>query len=184
MNQASLNRHVEQARDGDPNAWGEVYREAAPMVFRLCRRILPTREDAEDATADIFLKAQLRLEHYDAERPFKAWLYRVAANHCWDLLRKRRGRQEVEAGDLERTAMESSTPNPLEQLLAKQTHQEIRSTLARLDDRARLVVVMRYFAEFSYEEIAEVLGVTSSFVGVLLLRARRRMRRLLTKKEA
>jgi RNA polymerase sigma-70 factor (ECF subfamily) len=183
MNQASLSQHVGEAKAGDSNAWGEVYRELAPMIFRLCRRILPTREDAEDATGEIFLKAQLRLDHYDAERPFQAWLYRVAANHCWDMLRKRRGRREVEA-DLERSAPESPELDPLGQLLAEQTRRQVRETLGRLDDRARLALMMRYFADFTYDEIAELLGVTSSFVGVLLLRARRRMRRLLTEKEA
>lgn len=177
MSQSRLDRLVEEARAGDRDAWGEVYREVGPMVLRLCRRILPTREDAEDAAAEIFMKAQLKLEHYDSGRPFKPWLYRVAANHCWDVLRARRGRQRVDDGEID---VESRAPDPLERILVRETHEEVRGALARLDDRARLALCLRYFSELSYEEIAEVLGVTSSFVGVLLLRARRRMRRILT----
>jgi RNA polymerase sigma-70 factor (ECF subfamily) len=179
MSQASPSRHVEQARKGDRDAWGQVYRELSPLVLRLCRRILPTWEDAEDATAEIFMKAQLRLDQYDPTRPFKSWLYRVAANHCWDLLRNRRGRRAVE---IEAVQLESPEPDPLEHMMARETHEEIRGALAQLDDRSRLAMSLRYFAELSYQEIAEVLGVTSSFVGVLLLRARRRMRSLLTER--
>jgi RNA polymerase sigma-70 factor (ECF subfamily) len=180
MSQSSLDRLVGQAREGDRDAWGEVYRELGPVVLRLCRRILPTHEDAEDAAAEIFMKAQLKLEHYDPGRPFKPWLYRVAANHCWDVLRARRGRQVVDDGEVD---VESRDPDPLERMLARETHEEVRGALSRLDDRARLALSLRYFAELSYDEISDVLGVTSSFVGVLLLRARRRLRRILTEQE-
>ncbi len=78
-----------QARDGDSEAWAEIYKTMAPSIFRLCRRALSTRQDAEDATGDIFLKARLHLAQYDASRPFPPWLYRVAANHCWDELRRK-----------------------------------------------------------------------------------------------
>jgi RNA polymerase sigma-70 factor (ECF subfamily) len=180
MSQSYLEVLVEEAREGDRDAWGEVYRELGPVVLRLCRRILPTTEDAEDATTEIFMKAQLKLNHYDPGRPFKPWIYRVAANHCWDVLRSRRGRQHVDDGEID---VKSQTPDPLETLLSQETYDEVRGALAQLDDRGRLAVSLRYFAELSYEEIAEILGVTSSFVGVLLLRARRRMRRLLTERD-
>jgi RNA polymerase sigma-70 factor (ECF subfamily) len=177
MSQSHLEDLLEEAREGDRDAWGEVYRELGPVVLRLCRRILPTREDAEDAVAEIFMKAQLKLGHYDSGRPFKPWLYRVAANHCWDVLRSRRGRQHVGDGEID---VESQVPDPLETLLSRETHEDVRGALAKLDDRARLAMSLRYFAELRYEEIAEILGVTSSFVGVSLLRARRKMRHLLT----
>lgn len=180
MSQSSLDRLVEEAREGDYDAWGEVYREFGPMVLRLCRRILPTHEDAEDASAEIFMKAQRKLEHYDPGRPFKPWLYRVAANHCWDVLRARRGRQRVNDGEID---VESRDPDPLECMLASETHEEVRGAISRLDERSRLVLALRYFAELSYDEIAGVLGITSSFVGVLLLRSRRRMRRMLTEQD-
>ena len=180
MNPTSLEPKVARARKGDSEAWGEVYKTLAPLVFRLCRRILPTKEDAEDATAEIFLKAQIHLDQYDAGRPFRTWLYRVAANHCWDELRKRRGRMETDTVEPAGEAVESDAPDPQEKLLADETSQGIRASVAKLGDRDRLVVTLRYFAELSYQEIAEVLGVTSTSVGVSLLRARRKLRRPLT----
>src|SRR5262249_24867552 len=93
---------ITRARAGDTEAWGELYREYAPAIFRFCRRALPSREDAEDATMEIFgHKLQKGLAQYDPSRSFTAWLYKVAANHCWDILRRRKIRQDKETEDVE-----------------------------------------------------------------------------------
>src|SRR5271156_2825464 len=65
---------VARARAGDNDAWGQLYWDFAPAIFRFCRRALPTREDAEDATMDIFIKLQKNLSQYDETRSFSAWL--------------------------------------------------------------------------------------------------------------
>ena len=182
MSQAELVARIARVRSGEADAWGELYQELAPPVFRLCRRALGTREDAEDATTEIFLKVRLRLDQYDSSRPFRPWLYKLASNHCWDELRKRRARGETEAGELDALHAESSGHNqqgPLASLLAQQDRKDIRGAVAKLGDRDRLAIAMRYFAELSYQEIADVLGMNSSAVGVLLLRARRRLRQTL-----
>src|SRR6201993_683107 len=116
---------IARARTGDTQAWGELYREYAPAIFRFCRRAMPTREDAEDATMDIFVKVRQRLSQYDATRPFSAWLYTVAANHCWDLLRRRKLRQDLETGEVENIPLEHPDPDQLEQLVQQRTSQEI-----------------------------------------------------------
>src|SRR2546426_8969042 len=97
---------VARARAGDAEGWGDLYREYAPAIFRFCRRALPTREDAEDATMEIFMKLKGKLVQYDATRSFTAWLYKVAANHCWDMLRGGKIRQDKEKDDLEKVPPE------------------------------------------------------------------------------
>jgi RNA polymerase sigma-70 factor, ECF subfamily len=169
-----------QVRAGDSEAWGEMYRQYAPAIFRFCRRALPTREDAEDATTEVFMKVKQKLGTYDASRPFTAWLYKVASNHCWDTLRRRRIRQDLETGDLETLPLEHPDPDQLEKLQAEHSSKEVRAGLGKLPDRARMALVLRYYAEMSYDEIAETLGVRRAFVGVLLLRARHQLRDALT----
>lgn len=171
---------VAQARAGSSEAWGELYREYAAKIFRFCRRALPSREDAEDATIEIFMKVREKLDQYDPERSFSAWLYKVAANHCWDLLRRRRVRQDLETGEIESLPLEHPDPNQLEQLIEQRTSEEVRGALETLPARARLALVLRYYAEMSYDEIAEALGVRRAFVGVVLLRARHHLREALT----
>src|ERR1700676_1066076 len=88
--QPGAQERIAQARPGNADAWGELYRQYAPAIFRFCRRAMPTREDAEDATMDIFMKLKDKLVQYDQTRSFTAWLYKVAANHCLDVLRPRK----------------------------------------------------------------------------------------------
>ena len=168
-----------QARDGDSEAWAEIYTTMAPSIFRLCRRALTTRQDAEDATGDIFLKARLHLAQYDASRPFPPWLYRVAANHCWDELRKKRPHRELDDSEAELSRLEAEAPTPQEAVLINESKRNVRRAIAGLDDRTRLAIILRYFADMSYAEIGEVLGISSNFTGVLLLRARHTLRKKL-----
>jgi len=179
MSAAELAEVLSQVRTGDSDAWGELYRGYAPAIFRFCRRALPTREDAEDATTEIFMKVRQKLGTYDASRPFTAWLYKVASNHCWDLLRRRRVRQNLETGEVETLPLEHPDPDQLERLQTEHTSKQVRNGLAKLPDRARLALVLRYYSDMTYEEIAETLGVRRAFVGVLLLRARHQLREAL-----
>ena len=176
MSEADLAQLLSQVRAGESEAWGELYRQYAPAIFRFCRRLLPAREDAEDATTEIFVKVRQKIGTYDRSRPFTAWLYKVASNHCWDTLRRRRIRQDLETGDVETLPLEHPDPGQLERLQSEHTGKEVRAGLARLPDRARMALVLRYYADMSYEEIADTLGVRRPFVGVLLLRARHQLR--------
>ncbi len=173
---AELSDAIAQARMGSNEAWGELYRLHAAQIFRFCRRTLPSREDAEDATMEIFLKVREKLHQYDASRPFTAWLYKVAANHCWDLLRRRRVRQDVETADVDELPLEHPDPGQLEQLIVERSGQEVRRALGRLPARSRMALVLRYYSDLSYDEIADSLGVRRAFVGVVLLRARHQLR--------
>lgn len=177
--QASLQERIALAKAGNAEAWGELYRQHAPAIFRFCRRAMPTREDAEDATMDIFIKVRQKLSQYDAARPFSGWLYAVAANHCWDLLRRRKLRQDLETGEVENMPLEHPDPGQLEQLIEHRSGQEMRRALDKLPARARMALVLRYFAEMSYDDIAATLGVRRTFVGVVLLRARHQLREIL-----
>src|SRR5256885_5449095 len=156
---ADASQAIAGARAGDQEAWGDLYREFAPAIFRFCRRALPTREDAEDATMEVFMKVRDKLHQYDSTRPFTSWLYKVAANHCWDLLRRRKIRQDKETEDLDTLPLERPDANQLEQLIEKRTSDEVRKALDKLPARARMALVLRYYSDMSYDEIADELGV-------------------------
>jgi RNA polymerase sigma-70 factor (ECF subfamily) len=175
---------VARARAGDADAWGELYRDFAPAIFRFCRRALPTREDAEDATMDIFIKLQKNLSQYDETRSFSAWLYKVAANHCWDILRRRKIRQDKETEEVDDVPLEHPDPSQLDRMIEQKTSEEVRHALDKLGARARMALVLRYYSDMSYDEIADALGVRRAFVGVVLLRARHELRQALEGKSA
>ena len=145
---------------------------------------MPTREDAEDATMEIFMKLRDKLVQYDQSRSFAAWLYRVAANHCWDMLRRRKARHDKDTQDIEDLPLEAPEPNQLEKLIEERTSEEVRKALDKLGARARMALVMRYYSDMSYDEIADALGVRRPFVGVVLLRARHELRQALGENSA
>jgi len=175
---------VVRARTGNAEAWGDLYREFAPAIFRFCRRAMPTHEDAEDATMEIFMKLRDKLSQFDHTRSFSAWLYKVAANHCWDILRRRKGRQNKETENVDDIPLEHPDPNQLERLIEERSNEEVRKALGKLGVRARMALVMRYYSDMSYDEIADALGVQRAFVGVVLLRARHELRQVLGENSA
>src|SRR6266550_1697961 len=114
---------IERARGHDAEALGEIYHRYARRVFGLCRYMLDSRESAEDATSEVFLRLQRSIDSYDGSIPFPRWLLRVAGNQCIDVLRRqRRGRQvivEVEDGA---TVVEApgAEPSPLGAVMGKE----------------------------------------------------------------
>lgn len=179
VDQQKLAETISRARAGSLEAWGELYREFAPAIFRFCRRTMPAREDAEDATTEIFMKLREKIGHYDSTRPFQAWLYKVSANHCWDMLRKRRIRQDLETEGVEDMPLEHPEPSQLEKMVEASSSQDVRDALAKLPARSRMALVLRYYSDMSYDEIADAIGVRRNFVGVVLLRARHQLREAL-----
>ena len=103
-----------------------------------CRR----SEDAEDATVEIFMKVREKLGQYDPERPFSSWLYKVAANHCWDMLRRRHTRQDLETERRgERCRSNLPTPGSSRDSSRSRPTGELRAALAQLPPRARMVLI-------------------------------------------
>jgi len=133
---------------------------------------------------EIFMKLRDKLVQYDQSRSFAAWLYRVAANHCWDMLRRRKARHDKDTQDIEDLPLEAPEPNQLEKLIEERTSEEVRKALDKLSARARMALVMRYYSDMSYDEIADALGVRRPFVGVVLLRARHELRQALGENSA
>jgi len=179
MEGPDLESVIERAQGHDAEALGEIYRLYARRVFGLCRYMLDSRENAEDATSEVFLKLQRSIESYDRSIPFLRWLLRVAGNQCIDVLRRRkRGRQvivEVEEGVAVIEAA-SSEPSPLGAVLSTEERAQVRDAIARLPENYRLPLVLRYYSELSYDEIAQQLGLQKNYVAALIFRAKQALR--------
>src|SRR5579863_9622821 len=104
---------IECARGHDGEALGEIYRRYVRRVFGLCRYMLESRESAEDATGEVFLKLQRAIETYDGSITFPRWLLRVTGNQCIDVLRSRgRGRQVVVEVEDGASPIDATSPEP------------------------------------------------------------------------
>jgi RNA polymerase sigma-70 factor (ECF subfamily) len=182
MEGLGLESVIQRAKIHDAEAFGEIYRRYVRRVFGLCRYMLNSRESAEDATSEVFLKLQRSIESYDGSIPFPRWLLRVAGNQCIDALRRRqRGQKvfvEVEDGTVVIEAA-SSEPSPLGAVISTQEKAQVRDTIKRLAENYRVPLVLRYYGELSYDEIAEELGLERNNVAALIFRAKQELRRRL-----
>jgi len=172
---------VARAALGDRDAFGDLFGAYAGPVTRLCRRMLGSDEDAKDARSEVFLRAREALAGYDPRRSFRSWLLAIAAHHCIDQLRRRalEGRL-FDAADLSEDTLPSAAPSPLGSALARERRDQLLAALDALPPRHRAPLVLRYFAELPYDAIAELLGVRARDVGVLLFRAKLRLREALS----
>jgi RNA polymerase sigma-70 factor, ECF subfamily len=144
--------------------------------------MLDSRESAEDATSEVFLKLQRAIESYDGSIPFPRWLLRVAGNQCIDALRRRkRGRQVIVEAEEGVAVIEaaSSEPSPLGAVLSTEARAQVRDAIAHLPENYRVPLVLRYYGELSYDEIAQQLGLQKNYVAALLFRAKQELRRKL-----
>ncbi|NJN52409.1 MAG: sigma-70 family RNA polymerase sigma factor [Gammaproteobacteria bacterium] len=158
-----------------------LYRSHYARVLGLCMRLLRRATQAEDAAQEVFVRAYRTLERYDDSQPFAAWVLGIASNHCIDLLRRRT--REAKLFDEEAIEAEATgTPAP-DALIDAERDAQVRAAIAALPDNYRLPIVLAYYNESSYDEIAEVLGITRNHVGVLLLRAKHALRRALAGQE-
>jgi RNA polymerase sigma-70 factor (ECF subfamily) len=182
MEGPDLESVIQRAQGHDAEALGEIYRLYARRVFGLCRYMLDSRESAEDATSEVFLKLQRSIASYDGSTPFQRWLMRVTGNHCIDALRRRkRGREvfvETEDGVAGDDAA-SSQPSPLGAVVSAEERTQVREAIERLPENYRVPLVLRYYSDLSYDEIAQQLGLKRDYVATLLFRAKQELRRKL-----
>lgn len=166
------------AREGDQDAFAEIVYSFQDAVYNLCYRMLGERSEAEDATQEAFLRAYLHMKRYDTDRPFKTWLLSIASNHCIDRLRKRRMTwlsldEPLPSGSA--LALSSEEPGPEEAALHNERREYIQLMLNELDPDYRAAVVLRYWYDYSYVEIAETMGTTESAIKSRLFRARQKL---------
>ena len=182
MEGLDLESVLERAQGHDADALGEIHHRYVRRVFGLCRYMLDSRESAEDATSEVFLKLQRSIESYDGSIPFPRWLLRVAGNQCIDVLRRRRRERQVIADVEDGAAVieaTSSEPSPLGAVIRLAEKAQVQAAIGRLPENYRVPLVMRYYTELSYDEIGQQLGLQKSNVAALIFRAKQELRRKL-----
>ena len=157
----------------------DVVREHQDQVYGAALRILGDRDAALDAANQTFMKAYRSRASYDPSRPIRHWLLRIAVNEAITIARARTRERARSAPETAAALVPSLSPTPEGEALDRESRDGIRAAVAALPELYREVVVLRYFNELSVDEVASVLGRSSSTVGVQLLRARQLLRKAL-----
>jgi len=184
MDEDRLSAVLGRAGSGDADAYAELFREFHPRVLALCRYLLGSSEDAEDAASEVFSRLQRSMKTYDVALPFPKWLMSVTSHHCVDLLRRRKVQQRIFDAPDERTPEAvSAERSPLEELVSVEQQNAVRKAIAALPERSRLPLVLRYYNELSYDEIAATLSLSRANVATLIFRAKQELRDALGRTE-
>lgn len=162
---------LQQALAGNEEAFTWIVEAFQTPVFNLCYRMLGDSGEAEDAAQETFWRAYQGLSRYDRQRPFGTWLLSIAAHYCIDQQRKRRlPVQEID--EVAEETLPDTTPSPERILGQMEQTKMIKHLLDSLGTQDRAAVILRYWYDFSEEEISQALSLTIPAVKSRLHRAR------------
>jgi len=172
---------VRLAQTGNKEAFEELVRRHQHRVFAVAGGILRRREDVEDIAQQVFVKAYFSIKRFDQRAAFSTWLYKITVNECWDLLRKKKVRPLLYESDLSEEQVQQFSAAEKFESGAKdvsdklEAQQRIEILLQGLDERDRMMLILKEVEGFAIEEIAEILDLNANTVKVRLFRARRRI---------
>lgn len=165
--------------DKDQRAYAELMERYRESIFFMLLKMVNSRDDADDLTIEAFGKAFKRLHQYTPQFAFSTWLFKIATNNCIDFIRKKRIKAlSLDQGfqNSEGERMEISVPDgkldPEETMEKKERIMKLREVVDKLKPRYKTLVELRYFKEYSYEEIAQELDIPLGTVKAQLFRAR------------
>lgn len=170
--------YVKAAINGDQQAYAELLSRYKDSIYFMLLKIVNNKDDAEDLTIEAFGKAFKNLHQYSPKYAFSTWLFKIANNNCIDFLRKKRNitvsfdNNPSEIGIDNNISFKASNLDPEENMIKSQKTVIMRNIVKKLKPRYRNLIELRYFKEYSYEEIATELDLPLGTVKAQLFRAR------------
>ncbi len=177
---------VRDAQAGDRAAMEELLRRHTPRLHAVCRRVIGSSRDADDALQETLIKIVRSLDRFDGRSSFTTWAHRIATNTALDELRRRRRRPPLHLVDDERDAPTHDPVDPLADRVVEAVTDRlaIDDALARLPEEFRLAVVLRDVADLDYAEIAAALDVPVGTVKSRIARGRAQLVEILGNRPA
>lgn len=173
---------LEKTRAGDETGFKKIFDECHRGVFNLCFHMLQDRQEAEDITQEVFLKAFRKINKFRGESKISTWLHRIAVNSCLNRLRRNKRASFLsldfllEKGERQTDVQENG---PLERFTREEEKKYVRKAVDSLPKNQRLAVILNHYAGFSYQEISEIMGFSPSSVRSLLYRAKQHLQKKL-----
>ena len=163
--------------DGDQNAYAELMHHYRDSLYFTMLKMTGDPHDADDLTIEAFGKAFKNLKQYTSEYAFSTWLFKIATNNCIDFMRKKsKGNFAINTANIiddeAPVQIKTQAPDPEEQFIISQKKNLMREVVQRLKPHYKKLIEMRYFKEYSYEEIATELDLPLGTVKAQLFRSR------------
>lgn len=169
---------VRECLDGDNNAFAVLVRKYERPLFNLALRMVRDREDAMDVTQTVFTKAYEHLDTYNPRHQFFSWAYRIAVNESINFCKKRKIHTEYESGMI---AIKGASPE--ERVHDDALTEELHEAISALKTDYRMVIVLKHYHDFSYQEMGDILQIPEKTVKSRLFSARQRLREIMSRGE-
>ncbi|MDK2978514.1 MAG: hypothetical protein PWP52_1228 [Bacteroidales bacterium] len=168
---------VRLAVNGDEKAYAELLGRYKDAIYYMLLKMVNNKSDAEDLTIEAFGKAFKNIAQYTPNYAFSTWLFKIATNNCIDFIRKKKANlisldHSPDEKENITAPLHSNSPDPEEDMIKSQRMALTRNVVSKLKPRYRTLVELRYFKEYSYDEIANELGLPIGTVKAQLFRAR------------
>ena len=174
VDDATIERLVQQARDGDAGAFGQLFDHYGEPIYRYIASRVNRPSDAEDLTQVVFVKALEALPRYESRGiPFGGWLFRLARNTVIDHVRTRREHTDIEA----LAEQPGVDPGPEAIVVVRDEMAAVSAALASLTDEQRDTIALRFFGGLSAREAADAMGKQEGTIRGLQFRAITALRR-------
>ena len=175
---------VQNAISGDQKAYTELMDRYRDPIYYMLLKMVNNTSDAEDLTIEAFGKAFKNIRQYTANFAFSTWLFKIASNNAIDFMRKKKLNnvsidETMRDTDALPVNIRSEQPTPEESMISEQKIQMLRRIVAKLKPRYRKLVELRYFHEYTYEEISAEMELPIGTVKAQLFRARELLQNIL-----
>lgn len=169
---------IQRAQKGNQDAFAALVSEHQRYVYNLAFRIMKDEDEALDITQETFVRAWTALPNFRGQSQFRTWLYRITTNLCYNRLPGLR-RSLADLGDdvISNISDVDNVPtNPVREFESNEVRSYLHRAIEKLDPNYKILIVMRYQQELSYEEIASVLNLPLGTVKTGLFRAKEKLR--------
>jgi RNA polymerase sigma-70 factor (ECF subfamily) len=140
---------VERYKNGDEKAFDELFERYKEAIYSVCYRFVRNEEDARDLTQDTFIKIYRNIKNFNGKSKFFTWIYRIAVNTCISFRRKSRNEEEFN---------NSISKEPERNIPLKKA---IDDALSKLPSRQRMTFILRHYEGYTFEEISEIMGIST-----------------------
>lgn len=167
------------AVDGDQRAYAKLMARYKDSIYFMVLKMVHNRDDAEDLTVEAFGKAFSNIQKYSPEYAFSTWLFKIAINNCIDFIRKKRletfsidDNTKEDGGNSFSNSIRATTLDPEERFIKEQRAKLMRDVTDRINPKYKRLIELRFFKEYSYDEIATELDLPLGTVKAQLFRAK------------
>jgi RNA polymerase sigma factor (sigma-70 family) len=177
---------VKLAVDGDEKAFAELMTRYRDSIYYMLLKMVNNPSDADDLTIEAFGKAFKNIHLYTPNYAFSTWLFRIATNNCIDFIRKKKSsptaiEQQQDEQDDPAAHLQSDMPGPEEEMMQQQKIRHLSHVVSQLKPKYRRLIELRYYQEYSYEEIANELNLPLGTVKAQIFRAKELLYNILNK---